>query len=97
MVNACSSMRMRKLSREGKGGTPDQVADGINEGDIEKSYMKLPKAHTGRPPVHDLLASLCKQHAAEASISVIAAGTLFQLSSVAVVVHGPARHGSWNM
>ncbi len=81
MVNACSSMRMRKLSREGKGGTPDQAAAGIGEGDVEKSYMKLPKAHTGRPPVHDLLASLCGQHAAEASITVIAAGTVLELSN----------------
>ena len=67
-------MRMRKLSREGKGGTPDQTAAGISEGDIERPYMKLPKAHLGRPAVHDLLASLCEQHSAEASIGIIAAG-----------------------
>ena len=86
---ACSSMRMRRLSREGKGGTPDQAAAGINEGDIEKSYMKLPKAHMGRPPVHDLLASLCEQHGAETSIGVIAAGMALEPSSVAGI---PQRH-----
>ena len=58
----------------GKSGTPDQDAEGIRDGDIEKSYMKLPKAHLGRPVVDDILASLCQQHAAEASIGVIAAG-----------------------
>jgi len=71
---ANSSLRMRKLSHMGKGGTPDQDADGIKDGDIEKSYMKLPKAHLGRPVVDDIVASLCQQHAAEASIGVIAAG-----------------------
>lgn len=67
-------MRMRKLSKEGKGGTPDQAAEGISEGDVERLYMKLPEPRLGRPAVHDLLGSLCEQHAAEASITVIAAG-----------------------
>ena len=71
---ANSSLRMRKLPHMGKSGTPDQDAEGIRDSDIEESYMKLPKAHSGRPVVHDILASLCQQHAAEASIGVIAAG-----------------------
>ena len=65
---------MRKLSWEGKGGMPDQATAGISEGDVERPYMKLPKAHLGRPAVHDLLASLCEQHAAETSLGIIAAG-----------------------
>ena len=71
---ARSSMQMRKLSRAGKGGTPDQAAAGVCEQDMESSYMKLPKPNVGRPAVDDLLASLCKQYAAEQSIGIIAAG-----------------------
>lgn len=71
---------MRKLSKEGKSGTPDQVAAGIGEGDIERSYMKLPKANLCRPAVPDLLAALCEQHSAEQSITVIAAGLTYSLS-----------------
>ena len=83
-------MRMRKLSREGKGGTPDQAAAGISEGDIEQPFMQLPKAHLGRPAVHDLLSSLCEEHAAEASISVIAAGVYLALSCAALLLDGVA-------
>ena len=65
---------MRKRAQQGKDGTPDQDADGIRDADIEHSYTKLPRPHMGRPVVAEVLASLCKQHAAEASIGIIAAG-----------------------
>ena len=65
---------MRQRAQQGKDGTPDQNADGIRDADIEHSYAKLPRPHMGRPVVADVLASLCKQHAAEASIGIIAAG-----------------------
>ena len=66
---------MRKLAKQGKTGTPDQDADGIGDADVERTPMSLPKAHTGRPNVGDVLASLCEQHSDEGSIGVIAAGT----------------------
>ena len=65
---------MRKLAKQGKTGMSDQDADGIGDADVERTPMSLPKAHTGRPDVEDVLASLCEQHSDEGSIGVIAAG-----------------------
>ena len=70
----CSSLRMRKLAKQGKTGTPDQDPDGIGNADVERTPMSLPKAHTGRPDVEAVLASLCEQHSDDSSIGVIAAG-----------------------
>ena len=65
---------MRRRAQQGKDGRPDQNADGIGDADIEYSYAKLPRPHMGRPVVAEVLTSLCKQHVAETSIGVIAAG-----------------------
>ena len=74
MESVCSSWQKRQRAQENMDGTPNQGADGIRAADIEHSHAKLPRPHMGRPVVAEVLASLCKQHAAEASIGVIAAG-----------------------
>ena len=63
------------MAKQGKTVMPDQDPDGIGDADVERTPMSLPKAHTGRPDVEAVLASLCEEHPDDGSIGVIAAGT----------------------